>query len=104
MTESIRLQHMAEILGKSGKYRVIEQYQKPRCYHLDDNAQKLIGIFLDVETTGLDHIQDKIIELGMVCFEYSEDGRIFRIIDEFSQYQDPGIPISPMITELTGIS
>jgi len=104
MTENIKLQHMAETLGKSGKYRIIEQYQKPECYHLDDTSQKLIGIFLDVETTGLDYTQDKIIELGMVRFEYSEDGRIFRIIDEFSQYQDPGISISPMITELTGIS
>ena len=104
MTEDIEFQHLAETLGKSGKYRIIKQYQKPKYYHLEDTSPKLIGIFVDVETTGLDYTQDKVIELGMVRFEYSEDGRIFRIIDEFSQYQDPGISISSMITELTGIS
>jgi DNA polymerase III subunit epsilon len=86
------------------EYKILEEYQRPEAYNADDNCQKFIGIFVDVETTGLDSKTDKIIELGMVKFEYSEDGRIFRIIDEFNSYNDPGIPILEKITELTGIT
>jgi len=38
----------------------------------------------------------------MVKFEYNRHGSIFRLLDDFSGYQDPGIPIP--ITKLTGIS
>ena len=40
----------------------------------------------------------------MVKFEYTPDGRIFRILEEFSGYQDPGLDIPPFITNLTGIT
>ena len=40
----------------------------------------------------------------MVKFEYTQDGRIFRLLDEFSDYQDPGKPIPEHITKLTGIA
>ncbi len=76
------------LLNDSGKYRVIQKYEKPEYYHLDDGSEKLIGLFLDVETTGIDFKSDKIIELGIVVFEYSSDGKIFRIMDEFTQFKD----------------
>ena len=40
----------------------------------------------------------------MVKFEYTEDGRIFRLLGEFSGYQDPTIPIPQAITKLTSIT
>jgi DNA polymerase-3 subunit epsilon len=40
----------------------------------------------------------------MIKFEYTEDGRIFRLLDEFNRYQDPGMPIPEAITKLTGIT
>lgn len=95
-----------ELLTQSGEYRVIEKYHKPDFYHEADAALSSIkkGIFLDVETTGGDYKQDKIIELGLAVFEYAPDGRIFRITDEFCQFQDPHIPIPEFITKLTGIT
>ncbi len=98
------LQQSISYFRNSTQYRIIEKYQKPQQYHIDDQALKYRGIFLDVETTGLDYTRDKIIELGIVCFEYSSDGRIFRILEEFSAYQDPRIPIPEDITQLTHIS
>jgi DNA polymerase-3 subunit epsilon len=40
----------------------------------------------------------------MVKFEYNRQGSIFRLLDDFSSYQDPGILIPKYITELTGIN
>jgi DNA polymerase III subunit epsilon len=93
-----------ELLNQSDQYRVIQKYNKPEFYNLNADVPKKIGVFLDIESTGLSFTEDKLIELGMVKFEYSADGRIFRILEEFNGYQDPGIDISAFITELTGIS
>ena len=92
------------VLNQSNDYRVITRYKKPEFYNLNADIPKKIGVFLDIEATGLSFTDDKLIELGMVKFEYSDDGRIFRILDEFNEYQDPGRDISSFITELTGIT
>lgn len=99
-----KLANMANILSQSEHYRVIRRYQKPDFYHVDDNNPKSIGVFLDIEATGLSYTNDKLIEIGMVKFEYTQDGKIFRLLDEFNAYQDPGKPISAFITRLTGIT
>ena len=73
------LEDIAEQLRQSGQYRIINKYYKPEGYNTDSSTdKKLIGVFLDTETTGLSCVTDRIIELGMVKFEYTEDGRIFR--------------------------
>ena len=95
---------IAHTLNQDDRYRVIERYKKPEFYHLSADVPKKIGVFLDIESTGLSYTEDKLIELGMVKFEYSDDGRIFRILEEFNSYQDPGIDISKFITDLTGIN
>ena len=53
-------------------------------------------VFVDLETTGTNFINDRIIEIGIV--ELNEDG-----IKEWSSFTNPGRPISPFITNLTGI-
>jgi DNA polymerase III subunit epsilon len=63
-----------------------------------------IGILLDTETTGLDHRKDEVIELGMVKFGYTPDGRIIDVRDTFSAFNEPSEPIPAEITALTGIT
>ncbi|MEJ2411715.1 MAG: helicase C-terminal domain-containing protein [Anaerolineales bacterium] len=55
-------------------------------------------LVIDLETTGLDSSNDKIIEIGAVLF--SSGGREA----EFSQLVNPGIPIPKFISDLTGIT
>jgi len=55
-------------------------------------------VALDIETTGLDPQKDAIIEIGAVRFS----GR--RIEGEWSTLINPGRPIPPYITQLTGIT
>lgn len=60
---------------------------------------------IDLETTGLSHDDDKIIEFGAVLVDISQStGQIIRIKQVMSLYEDPGFNIPPEITELTGIS
>jgi DNA polymerase-3 subunit epsilon len=94
---------MVKELEETGDYRVLKRVKPVDGYHPEEETDKKIGIVLDVETTGLRHEQENIIELGMVVFEFSSDGRIFKIIHEFDQFEDPGKPIPQEITKLTGI-
>ena len=64
-----------------------------------------IGICLDTETTGLNHAEDKIIELGIVAFEYDPiTAEIIRITDRYNGFEDPERPLPKEIIEITGIN
>ena len=54
-------------------------------------------VVFDVETTGFSPIDDRIIEMGAVKIQ---DGKV---IDNFSEFTDPGFHIPYRITELTTI-
>jgi len=93
-------------LESTGDYKVIKKLHPKEFYNEDDGSDKRIAIFLDVETTGLSVDEAEIIELGMIAFEFSKkDGRIFKIIDEFDEFEEPKKgEISQEITDLTGIT
>ncbi|MBN1758842.1 MAG: 3'-5' exonuclease, partial [Chitinispirillaceae bacterium] len=55
-------------------------------------------VAIDVETTGLNFKTDRIIEIGAVKFRQGKPA------EDFSTFINPGIPIPPTITDLTGIT
>ena len=55
-------------------------------------------IYFDTETSGLDCINCKIIELAMLIVEDGE------IIEEYDKFIDIGQPLSPKIIEITSIT
>jgi DNA polymerase III subunit epsilon len=100
------LERMRQALEASGRYRVLERYLKPARYHAPPppGTELRTGLYVDVETTGLAASRDRIIELGLVAFEFDREGRIYRLLDELSAFEDPGAPLPPEITRLTGIT
>ncbi|MFW2449091.1 3'-5' exonuclease [Qipengyuania profunda] len=98
------LDAMAEALQASGQYRVLRRLQPRLRINDSGGAPTRLGLFVDVETTGLDPTKHEIIELGMIPFSYLPDGLICDIGPPFEQFQEPSAPIPPEITRLTGIT
>jgi DNA polymerase III subunit epsilon len=59
---------------------------------------------LDVETTGLDRRNDRIIELAIQRARIDQHGRIVETGRPRSWFEDPGIPIPQKVTEKTGLT
>lgn len=95
---------MAVALEAAGDYRVLRKIRQRKVITPSDGTPTKKGLFVDVETTGLDPDRHEIIELAMVPFTYGKDGRIFTIGEPFHQLNEPMEPISPEITAITGIT
>lgn len=98
------LEAMARALDASGQYRVLRRLLQRTLVTTPDGSETRLGLFIDVETTGLDPTNDEIIELAMVPFTYSLDGRIFEIRPSFQQLRQPERPIPAEVIALTGIT
>jgi DNA polymerase-3 subunit epsilon len=59
---------------------------------------------IDVETEGLDPETDQVIEIAAALVQGDSEGRITSILGKAYGLQDPGRPLMPKITALTGLS
>lgn len=104
MTNNPNLDQIACLLEQSGDYRVLRRLT-PR--GAPDEAKDAVagrGVFLGLETTGRDPGMHELIELALVPFTYSAEGRILDVQEPYSSFQQPFMPISPEVTKLTGIT
>ena len=94
-----------QALEACGDYRVLRRL-KPRevdaAYRLQPGES--VALLVDVETTGLDHRRDEVIEIGMIAFVHDADGRVGPVIGTLSLLHEPSVEITPEITKLTGIT
>lgn len=98
------LETMAATLEASGRYRVLRKLCERRQFASPNGAPTRTGLFIDVETTGLDTAHDEVIELALVPFTYGLDGQVFEILPAYQAFQEPSGPIPPQITQITGIT
>jgi len=93
------------VLKKSPDHHVITRMVERSEYNAPDGTETKLGIVLDVETTGLNSDTDEIIELALLPFRFSADGRIFEVLDALDQLQEPTSgKVPPEITRITGIT
>ena len=99
------LEQAAHVLEQSGDYRVLRRLVPRDDFGTRPDGPLLKALVVDVETTGTDTEHDHIIELGMVCFEYSPDtGEVAWVSDVYDSFEDPGVPIPPESTAIHGIT
>ncbi len=95
MTQDI--EQLAQQLEQHPDYRVLRRLVPGRVFNTPAPGQKLSkGIVLDTETTGFDVVQDRVIELGMLAFEFDPvTGVVYRVVGVLDELEDPGFPIPP---------
>ena len=99
------MENLARVLEATGDYRILRRLQPRETFDAGAaNDAKHIGVILDLETTGLDAATCEVIEIGLLKFAYCDDGRISHVVDTYSSLNEPGVPIPPEVTELTGIT
>lgn len=98
-------EHLAKQLDTHPDFKVLRRLAPRTQFAVPDGRPLLKGVIVDTETTGLDQGNDKIMELGLVVFEFDPStGQVFRVLETYDSLEDPGIPIPPEATEVTGIT
>lgn len=97
---------LAHQLDETGEFKVLRRFRPRRSYgELDGGEDSRSALFVDVETTGLQWMSDRIIEFAGVPFTFgASSGRITSVGTPFVSLEDPGRPIPPEIVRLTHIT
>jgi DNA polymerase-3 subunit epsilon len=99
------LEHLAATLSADPDYKVLRRIKPRDELAPTPNRPLAKGVVIDTETTGLDPDTCKIIEIGLIAFEYDPVfGQPIRVIGSYGGLEDPGHPLSKETTDLTGIT
>ena len=96
---------MAAALASHPDYKVLRRLQPVLRFDRAPQGPTLRVLVLDTETTGLDQTKDKIIELAMLQVDVDmATGLPVGDVVVYDELEDPGMPVSPEIEAITGIS
>jgi DNA polymerase-3 subunit epsilon len=92
------------LVEADSQFRVLKRLPFPPVPPTETLIERLVGVVVDVETTGLDQDIHEVIELGMIAFEFDRLGRIGTDFKVYRGFNEPSQPIPQEITRLTGIT
>ena len=97
---------IARQLDDTGEFKVLRRFVPRASYgEADGSEETRTALFVDVETTGMHWMVDRIIEFAGVPFTFGKDsGRIVSVGRPFVSLEDPGRPVPPEIVRLTRIT
>ncbi len=103
--QQLDFEGIARDLAATGDYRVLRRLNVPSgpCCTGGD-ADTLVGLAIDLETTGLDPRRHCVIEATLRRFRFDANGVITKIDRPYTWLEDPGEPLDPVIARLTGLT
>jgi len=106
MTCHLKIEEIVPLVEASDAFRVLRRVDLPEgvIESSDELATSSVAAVLDVETTGLDHDADSIIELAIRRIRFDQSGRVLKIDRSYSWLEDPGRNVGPEITRITGLT
>lgn len=104
MTVDFILTEALEALLNHPDYEVLKRVPTSFTSRINTDQTQFLATIIDLETMGLDARQHEIIELGLLSFSFSTANGILEIVNTYNELNDPGKPIPPEITKVTGIT
>ncbi|MCP5075615.1 MAG: hypothetical protein GY947_20285 [Rhodobacteraceae bacterium] len=108
MDKQDKFQEAVAELEAHDDYRVLRRIPPATKWQLRNaQGQCRRGLFVDVETTGLDTETDEIIEVALLPYDYDPGtGEIVAVHEDhvLDDLRDPGIPIPPEASQVNGIT
>lgn len=102
------LSDAARLIEQSPDFHLLRRVPPVAQWNLDPTASDIRrAVFVDTETTGLDHESDEVIELALLPFEYERvTGRIVRVDEAgaLSALRQPSFPIPEESARVHGIT
>jgi len=97
---------LARQLDATGEFKVLRRFLPRESYgDTDPHEETRTALFVDVETTGLNWMSDRIIEFAGVPFTFGmQSGRILHVGAPVVSLEDPERPIPAEIVRLTKIT
>ncbi|MCX5762384.1 MAG: 3'-5' exonuclease [Gemmatimonadetes bacterium] len=97
---------LARQLDETGEFKVLRRFVPRSSYGEPEGGEETrTALFVDVETTGMQWMTDRIIEFAGVPFTFGkESGRIISVGTPFVSLEDPGRPVPDEIVRLTHIT
>jgi DNA polymerase-3 subunit epsilon len=96
---------MAHALEQHPDYRVLRRLKPVLRFSQPTQGACATVLLLDTETTGLDAHREQIIELALLRVQVDiSTGLPVGDVQVYDGFEDPGRPIPPAITQLTGIT
>lgn len=97
---------LARQLDETGEFKVLRRFMPRASYGaLQDGEEARTALFVDVETTGKNWMNDRIIEFAGVPFTFGmQSGTIIEVGTPFVSLEDPGRSIPTEIVRLTRIT
>jgi len=104
VAESLSHDAMAQALDAHPDYKVLRRLVPREDWGTASTSETQRVIVLDTETTGLDAKSERIIELALLSVLVdTTTGQPVGPVTTYESFEDPGKPIPPAITEITGI-
>lgn len=99
------LERAAALLGSDPNYRVTRALPDLSTLQLPQPQGRVrMGLVIDTETTGLDWRADSIIQIAACPVQIDGRGRVIGIGRTVNWLEDPGEPLTPEISRLTGLT